>query len=352
MKRFLFAVLASVSLILAGCSSPTTKAGHTQTNGTAPAGSDTPAATGPSTQPLTATANVLPNAPWNVLPRTQRDWDDPNSYPWQVPGFGKFWVTDQPQSLQPLAFGVLPVEREPGTELTINGYELAATLPEVPTELAVYVAGRYPDSAVELFNRIVAKGENSWEFVPEYSFIQYSNQHLVGGKTPVTTTRQAEEQAVQLLNDRGLLLPDAAMPTTYEQPDGTRQILFYRRINGVPIYPNKGLAITINRDGQITNVIGRRRPLLSESKYPLRSPEEAWRLLREGRGRTMNVSDGASWEKGTIERFVVKDVNIAYVETEVVSPQQIVQPYYVFRNDQGRTLYVPAVADPYATRSS
>lgn len=61
----------------------------------------------------------------------------------------------------------------------------------------------------------------------------------------------------------------------------------------------------------------------------------------------------------TLDRFAVRQVELAYAETEVYATpdsqgrrpaeQQVMQPYYVFRSEQEYTLYVPAVADPYVT---
>jgi len=44
-------------------------------------------------------------------------------------------------------------------------------------------------------------------------------------------------------------------------------------------------------------------------------------------------------------RFVA--VELAYAEGEVISPQQIMQPYFVFRAENGLVLFVAAVADGY-----
>ena len=41
---------------------------------------------------------------------------------------------------------------------------------------------------------------------------------------------------------------------------------------------------------------------------------------------------------GTVDRFVVRAVELAYVATQIDEPRQVIQPYYVFRNEQGYTL--------------
>ncbi len=86
-------------------------------------------------------------------------------------------------------------------------------------------------------------------------------------------------------------------------------------------------------------------PLACAHRYPLRTPEEAWQCFKEGRARSFNVDDLSPPHGGTIERFT--QIELAYAEMEVITLQQIMQPYYVFHADTGQTLYVPAVADPY-----
>ena len=46
---------------------------------------------------------------------------------------------------------------------------------------------------------------------------------------------------------------------------------------------------------------------------------------------------------------MVHAVELAYVEDQVQTSPEVMQPYYAFRNDRGETLYVPAIADPYVS---
>ncbi|MHB8645841.1 MAG: hypothetical protein ACYDAR_08650 [Thermomicrobiales bacterium] len=272
-----------------------------------------------------------------------------------------FWAPDEPRELSPLAFGALPREYEPASQLTVHAYDLAVSLPQTPVEAEVYLVGAYPDDFAYRFRSIVVRDGEGWEWLPAYSFVQCQTTIPRDEKESVATDAQAAQRAAQLLTDRGLLMPDSMSPLTRDMPDGTWRLSFYRHINGVIVYTNKGLAVSLNRDGQATNIIGRRRPLLAKSRYPLRTPQEAWRMLAAGRGRPFSVDDGApgfsAAKDVTLDRFVARQVEIAYAETEVYAvpgsqgrrpaEQQVMQPYYVFRSEQEYTHYVPAVADPY-----
>lgn len=352
MKRALLLVGICGVLTLTGCSDSASK---TQVRGPDPVnGSQMQTNTSGVSVTSTSlgTVGTLPDAPWNKVAQTKQEWDDPQSYPAEQPSPRQFWVIDQPTTLQAAAFGVLPTEREPGPTLQVQTYALATSLPQAPTNRAVYIAGRYPDNYVGRLNQIVVRDGESWNFISEYSLVQHSSQQIpLGDQVPNASQAQVEAQAQQLLRDRGLLLPDAAVPTTYRQPDGTWRVFFYQHINGLPVYANKVLVVAVNQAGQATEILGRRRPLLRESSYPARTPEEAWKLLQEGGGHTFYVNDGASWENSVLDRFVVTSIEVAYIEAEPTSAQQVIQPYYVFRNDAGRTLYISAIADTYVMPS-
>lgn len=354
------AVLAApLNLLLAAC---------TTNRGTAP-GSVAPAAPTPS--PALTPMPPPPSPANTTIPATvvnQQPEISVSSI--MIPGLtlpparpNQFWVLDEPKELLPLAFGALPREYQPGSQLIIHGYDLAASLPRTPTETDVSIVGRYPIDFTGAFNRLVARVGESWEFIPENSFVQCQTTIPGDEKESIATEAQAAERAAQLLMERGLLMPDLAPPATRDMPDGTWRLSFHRHINGVIVYTNKGLAVSLNRDGQATNIIGRRRPLLAKSRYPLRTSQEAWQMLAAGRGRPFYVDDGAPGfnvgKSVTLDRFAVRQVELAYAETEVYAApgsqgrrpaeQQVMQPYYVFRSEQEYTLYVPAVADPYVT---
>ncbi len=264
-----------------------------------------------------------------------------------TPQPGYFWANDEPKELPPFAFGVLdPDSRQAGAAGTIRTDELSVPLFNAPKDLDVYLVGDYPPNHCAVLLGIV-KSLQGWDCIPLYSLVQYTPAQPLGEKMVTVTKEAIVQRAVQLLQERGLLLPDQAMPKAY----GLSRVFFLQRINGVPVYANKNLAVAFNVDGQATNIIGRRRPLLARSRYPLRLPEEAWKMLMEGRRRGFFVDTGyepvqpTAVQSEPIERFVAME--LAYVEGEVINPQEVMQPYYVFRGEQGQAFFVPAVADPY-----
>lgn len=299
-----------------------------------------------------ATANEGPKAAWDApwhpqrSALTQQQWNDPESYPAATPEPGRLWVVDRARELPPLAFGVLPTEGQAG-RLTVREFRLNASLPTAPAELPVYLGGRYPDRHREVFDRTVRTGM----FVPQYSSVFYPQSAPLGEPAPVGGAEAAGERAARVLTDLGLLMPDAMLSTAVTQPNGEWSVIFYRRVggDGPVVYSESNLTVKLNRAGQATYILTHRRPLLSASRYPLRSPGEAWRLLMEGRGRTLYVDlDPRRVSQGeTGARFTVTRVGLAYVEAEPFLPRQIVQPYYIFHDSAGNALYVPAVADPW-----
>ncbi|MGI8855924.1 MAG: hypothetical protein ACR2JW_09245 [Thermomicrobiales bacterium] len=359
---------APLSLLLAAC---------TTNRGTAP-GSVAPAVPTPSpaptSMPLAPSQTPFPAAaPASAaaIPATVANQQPEISVsPIMMPGLtlpparpNLFWIPDEPKELSPLAFGTLPREYQPESHLTIHGYDLAVSLPQMPMEADVYVVGTYPADFTDRFNSIVVRDGEGWEWLPPYSLLQCQTTIPRDEKQSIATDAQAAERAARLLTARGLLMPDSVPPVIHDLPDGTWRLSFHRHINGVIVYTNKGLAVSLNRDGQATNIIGRRRPLLAKSRYPLRTPDEAWRMLAAGRGRPFYVDDGAPafyvGKDVIMDRFVVRQIELAYAETEVYAApgsqgrrpaeQQVMQPYYIFHNEQDYTLYVPAVTDSYVT---
>lgn len=267
---------------------------------------------------------------------------DPSSAP-----SASLWLPDRPEAREPRAFGMLPRERQTGPRLTVRSFELSGTLPPAPTELAVYLVGSYPATHRDHVSRVL-EDVRSWIFIPEYSLVQYRPTEPTGIGFPIRSADEAADRATQFLSRRGLLLRDSLPPIVVPLADQWR-VLFHRRVSGIPVYTNKGLVIQFDRSGRITDLIGRRRPLESYSTYPLRSVEDAWRLVLDGKWITFYVDDGGPPGNADIERFIVRDVELAYVEAEVVEPLQIMQPFFVFRNEQRRAVYVPAVAPSHVT---
>ena len=266
--------------------------------------------------------------------------------PTPEPGF--FWANDEPKDLPPLAFGVLdPDSRQAGAATgTVRPSGLDAPPFKAPTELDVYLVGDYPPNHCAVLLKSI-KNLQSWDCIPLYSLVQYTPAQPLGEKRVTVTKEANQQQAMQLLQERGLLMPDQATATAY----GLSRVFFFQHVNGLPVYANKNLAVTFNRDGQATNIIGRRRPLLARSRYPLRSPDQAWQWLIQGKRRGFNVDTGyepvqpTAVQSDPIQRFVA--IELAYVEGEVLNPQEVMQPYYVFRGAQGEAFFVPAVTEPF-----
>lgn len=365
-RRAVFA--APLSLLLAACTTsretaPTSVAPTAPT----PSPASTPMPLVPSQKPSLA---AVPASTTAIPATTTNQQPEISVSPIMIPGLALaparpdlFWVPDEPKELPPLAFGMLPREYQPELPLTIHGYDLTIALPQMPTEADIYVVGAYPGGFTDHFNSVVARDGEGWEWLPPYSLLQCQTTIPRDEKQFIANDARAAERATRLLMERGLLMPDSVPPAIYDLPDGTWRLSFQRHIRGVVVYTNKGLAVSLNRDGQATNIIGRRRPLLAKSRYPLRTPGQAWQMLIAGRGHLFYIDDGAPafnvGKEVSVDRFMVRQIELAYAEMEVYAApgsqgrrpaeQQIMQPYYAFHSEQDYTLYVPAVSDSYVT---
>lgn len=287
-------------------------------------------------------ADVLRCQPCTYAPS---EWGQPDDFPrlWR----GRFWAPDLPDLLPPLALG----ELQPSTHnllrypLTVRSFALDGVLPDAPAQLPVYEVGSYPASHLALFNRTVANPQR-WEYLPAYSEAQYVSKVPLGEAAPVATAQAAVERARTLLGD--LLPPGSGYPLVTPLSRGGWQLIFNRYAPyGWRVFTDHPFTVALDGDGRVTAVSGRRRPILTQSLYPLRSPQDAYKLLTQGRWLHLYITDGSPVLQGEIQRFTVKSVELAYHEVQSTEPRQIMQPYYVFRNEQGQALYVPAVADPW-----
>lgn len=142
-------------------------------------------------------------------------------------------------------------------------------------------------------------------------------------------------------------MKDSEQPTPVTLDDGTTAVAFFRHVSGMPVYGDKPACVSFDSNGQVPFLQVRRRPLLEASLYPALPPREAWqKLQRNEYTKPSNhvCQDGGKAPVGESAEFKVKSVELAYWEPHVDTPRQIMMPYYVFRNEEGRTLYVPAVA--------
>lgn len=312
------------------------------TRGTAPPPAPSPSPT------RTASPRAPLDAPWHPAraPLPASAWDDPASYPTTDPPPGALWVPDTPREEPPLAFGVLPPERG-ATALAVREYALDAALPSAPADLPVWLGGRYPDTHRALFDRLVRRGVTSWVFEPRYSTAIYAGAAPLGEPSPVADAASATARAAAYLSDLGLLATDTTPLGAAPAPDAGWRVTFARHRDGRAIYSKSNLTAVIDGDGRLAYVQTHRRPLLAGSRYPARTPEDAWRQVQAGRGRMLPTAVAPRVTATPVTRFVVVDIELAYLEVEPFLPRQVVAPYYVFRDEQGQALCIPAVADPY-----
>ena len=262
--------------------------------------------------------------------------------PTSSPAQPVFWSVDQPQARGPSAFGALPPERQAKRILTIGSYQLATGLPTAPPRLNVYVAGAYPDADTA---RVATFGEPGWQFTPSFSVLQYvGTDHPLGPAGAIGSDAEALARAEVILRPRGLLPADTQRTRITKEGAGW-QVSFARRIDDRVDYANKGLRVTFDANGQVRNILVRRRPLLERSAYPTRTAQDAWALVQSGRWLTFILEDGAPTTPAQLDRFIARSVDIVYVEGEVLGPRDIIRPYYVFRDANDQTIYVSAIAD-------
>jgi len=243
---------------------------------------------------------------------------------------GSVWSVDQPMTLGPRAFGTFPADHQPGPVVTFDRLRLATTLPSAPDAASVALVGSYDETWKATVLRTGA-APPVWDVVPPFASLS-SNASL--GPMPAGL-----EAARTILQRNGLLPPDME---PHPHPVANR-FEFIRRLDGLPIFTNNGVSLTRLADGG-TQALARRRPILAVSRYPLRSPSQAWALLEAGQGKTMYVDDGAPLGPVHLSEFVVTSVELVYLELQVIGPHELLQPYYAFRDLGGSVLYVPAVA--------
>ena len=238
---------------------------------------------------------------------------------------GSVWSPDQPLTLAPRAFGPFPPDRQPGPILSFDRPHLATVLPAARPDAAVAVVGSYDEGWTATIARVVPD-PGDWDYLPLYASLSKSRGASLG---PMTDWGVGGFDAARALLQRaGLLLPDTE-PSPHQRA-GAPVIAFIRRLDGLPVYANKGVALVGRADGG-TSAIGRRRPILALSRYPIRTPADAWAAVQRGEGRTMYVDDGAPLAPVTLSEFAVTSVELVYLEVEVLGPRELMQPYYAFR---------------------
>lgn len=281
----------------------------------------------------TPEASAVPPTPSQATLAARWDWiPTPTASPGQV------WAPDMPTTIGPVAFGVVPRDTEPGPALSINRFELATELPSARSEADVYLVGAYSQLWAEHVLGTV-RDASSWIVTPAYALVAVRPGASLGTADSTDVDRIT---AIMVANG---LIRGAERPRSIRTRSGVRYA-FFRELNGLTVYANKVVSASVLEGGRVV-ALGRRRPLLAGSSYPLRSPAEAFRMLQSRRWMTMYLDDDTWPESASITTFAITKVELAYAEAEVRAPREFMQPYYVFRDDFGHAVYVPAIADRY-----
>jgi hypothetical protein len=223
--------------------------------------------------------------------------------------------------------------------LTIGRIRLATELPPARAQASVFVVGSYGEGWRDVISRTVRE-PSAWNVAPLYSLISTAVGKSLGTVSPAA----GPDPVTALLRANGLIEAQA-VPRRIFSPGSVTLYAYLRAIDGLPVYTNKAVAGIVTSTGTVL-AIGRRRPLLAASPYPLRTPMSAWQLVQQGRWLTMFLDDDSSPDPARIDEFAVTSIELAYAETEANASHELMQPYYLFRDSAGHTLYVPAVADP------
>ncbi|WP_409274721.1 hypothetical protein V1499_06385 [Neobacillus sp. SCS-31] len=258
------------------------------------------------------------------------------------PEEGQFWATDKPRKLERTAFGELK-HNLLDINVSIKQFKLDTELPTIPKELPVYMQGSYPSHHKELLKSFTQYHE-FLDYHPSYSGIYFGGIDPLTEKMDHPQQNEIEKKAKEVLGK--LIMPDSN-PSTVQHKDGGWTVTFYRNINGYKVYVDKPIRVGFDKDGRVVSITGRRKPIIEESYYPTRSPNEATEELKKGKWLLLDIYEFVPDFDGHVDEFVITDIEIAYHEQQAFTSRQVMQPYYVFKNKEGQALYVPAIADPY-----
>lgn len=255
---------------------------------------------------------------------------------------GAFWAPDQPAQHPVKAYGQVRTSAMAVTASEGITVEASKTvLPKAPKEVPVYVIGSYsPTYAAPQPEEV---GELDCDYYPYHSSFLCSSSPP--SPIPVTDATSAAARMRELIQplwmDDWRLESPAAL-----QADKTWKGLYRQEIEGRPFYTDKGLDVTIDGTGAVIQLEARRRPLIGRSLYPARSPEEALRLLKEGRGFAFTTVYALPPPRPNTT-FIVQSVEIGHITPHVWSDNELVSPYYIFRNEAGEALVIPALSEPW-----
>lgn len=259
------------------------------------------------------------------------------------PELGAFWAPDQPIQYPATAYGpVRPLVTATAMPAGVTIEIASLDLPAAPTELPVYISGAYQGAPSE--EHPVQVGSLGCAFHPFLSVLRCEDGPQ--GSTPIKDGLSAERRVRELTEPLWMAdwrLAYARLGSTQEW-----QVHFRQEVEGRPFYTDRGFHASIDQTGRLTGLLVRRRPLLGHSLYPVRSAAEALTLLKEGRGFSWSTMTPMAEPKPEAP-FIVTSVEIGYIMPHVLASNELVPPYYIFRNEAGEALFIPAVADAWFT---
>lgn len=312
---------------------------------------------------------------------------------WSV--FARWWVQTYPPGPPPptVAFGVLPEPvfsaGEERGNLSITLETISGTAPDLGPQAAVYFmpAFRANVLGLELATSLAAslgflfapqsRDEQVYVWTREEELPGTLMANLITGHFSLKTNWQQDSQitsarspsqevAVKLAQDylrrAGLLTPDletgrtkvdflqaaggSLLPALSQSEANFARVHFFRAdIDGksvvTPKQDNALVQVVVSgarSSKQVVEVVYKYSPVELErsSTYPLRSSQAAWEQLQAGQGTIVRMVKGAP-------TLAVRNIELAYFDAD--TPQEFLQPVYVFRGDNGFVAYLPAV-DP------
>lgn len=307
--------------------------------------------------------------------------------------FSRWWLKNHPPPPPPptVSFGVLPEIQFPPSRdragLTYKLETVTGSIANLGSQTSVYFMPSYRanvlglELATGLASKLgflmppTAKDEQIYVWTKEEKLPATLTQNLVTGhfslETPwfrdaeITSGKSPSElEAIRLakeyLRRGGLLTPDLDtgktkveflkdngsefVPALSQSEANYARVHFFRMdVNGLAaVTPavDEGLVQVVvsgvRSEKQIISAKFKYSPVEQErsATYPLRSVQAAWSQLQAGEGVIIRlVSDNTN--------VIVRNVELAYYDSD--SPQEFLQPVYVFKGDNGFVAYISAV---------
>ncbi len=157
---------------------------------------------------------------------------------------------------------------------------------------------------------------------------------------------QVDEASVSFLR---FIAPNLLPVISLSEADFVKVNLFRENLNSLPVFPpspEEALVSILfsgsrNREKRILEVNYTHFPIIEEtfSTYPLKTSAQAWEELKAGEGFIANLGE-------TETEIVIRKIYLAYFENN--SPQNYLQPIYVFENSNNFVAYVSAISSEWA----